>query len=544
MKHSYIKNFLLGALALGVTACTGDYLDINSNPYQPGADDMEADDYALSSALNNIASTVISTDVNTAQFTDCLLGSTCGGYFATTHPDWNNTIENFNATDDWTRVFLATDRIIPILYANLVQVQTLCEQTEDPVPYAVALIMKVTAMSRITDAYGPIPYSQIGAEGSITTPYDAQADIYNKFFDELDEAIATLTDNPGAALSPSSDYIYGGDISKWIRFANSLKLRLALRIVYADEALARQKAEEAVNNPGGLIETNADNALWDYFGSSTNPLYTATRYNSYNGADHTCQTGGDSHAAADIICYMNGYNDPRRSAYFIPSEWEGQEYVGVRRGHIQSKVGINDFHRYSGIRIVQTDPLQWMNAAEVAFLRAEAQAVFGFQMGGTAQQFYEQGVRLSFEQYGLSTSEADAYLADGTSLPALYNDPMGQYSYGSRLSTVTVKWDESASTAVKQERILIQKWIANWMLGNEAWADYRRTGYPHLLPTPEEGNLSGGIVDNVLGARRMPYPQNEYISNSQNVQQAVSDMLGGPDNYATRIWWDCNPNIN
>lgn len=121
---------------------------------------------------------------------------------------------------------------------------------------------------------------------------------------------------------------------------------------------------------------------------------------------------------------------------------------------------------------------------------------------------------------------------------------MGQYSYGSRLSTVTVKWDESASTAVKQERILIQKWIANWMLGNEAWADYRRTGYPHLLPTPEEGNLSGGIVDNVLGARRMPYPQNEYISNSQNVQQAVSDMLGGPDNYATRIWWDCNPNIN
>ena len=188
----FINKILMGTLVLGMASCTGDYLDINSNPYQPDADDMEADDYALVSAMNNIAATVMSSDVNTLQFTECLLGGPCGGYFASTNTGWNNTIENFNATDDWTRVFLKTDRIIPQLYGNLTQVQNLATQMDNPVPYAVALIMKVAAMSRVTDAYGPIPYSKIGEDGSITTPYDAQADVYNKFFEELDEAIAHL----------------------------------------------------------------------------------------------------------------------------------------------------------------------------------------------------------------------------------------------------------------------------------------------------------------------------------------------------------------
>ena len=85
--------------------------------------------------------------------------------------------------------------------------------------------------------------------------------------------------------------------------------------------------------------------------------------------------------------------------------------------------------------------------------------------------------------------------------------------------------------------IITQKWIANWPLGNEAWADYRRTGYPKLLPATSEGNLSGGIVDSEKGARRMPYPSEEYTSNTENVQEAVNSYLGGPDNMATDVWW-------
>ncbi len=525
----------MAAAALAVSACTGNYLDINSNPYQPGAGEMQADDYILGSAMNNLAGCVVSSDVNTAQFTDCLTGGPLGGYFADANAGWANTIANFNASDNWTNVFLKTDRLIPQLYTNLTAVMNICEQTGNPVPYAIAQIIKVAAMSRITDAYGPIPYSLIGKDGSITTPYDPQSKVYDKFFSELDEAVRIIEENPGAALTATADYVYYGDISKWMKFANSLRLRLAMRIAYADPALAEEQARRAVE--GGVIETNADNAQWNYFGSITNPLYTATRYNS--ASDHNCLNGGDTHAAADIICYMNGYGDPRRPKYFTESEWEGHQYEGIRRSIDITSLGANA-HKYSGANITQNDPIYWLNAAEVAFCRAEAVAVFGFSgMGGTAQEFYERGVELSFEQWGAGS--AASYLADGTSVPAIYNDPSGVNSYSAQLSTITIRWNDADPKDVQQERILTQKWIANWLIGNEAWADYRRTGYPHLIPNT--GNKSGGVVDDVLGARRLPYPTDEYVSNKENVEEAVSSLLGGPDNYATRTWWDCNPNI-
>ena len=159
-------------------------------------------------------------------------------------------------------------------------------------------------------------------------------------------------------------------------------------------------------------------------------------------------------------------------------------------------------------------------------------------MGGTANDFYEQGVRLSFEQWG--AGGADAYLNDGTSIPTSYTDPAeGLYSYDSNLSNITVKWDEGATTEEKQERIITQKWIANWMLGNEAWADYRRTGYPRLIPVPANGNKSGGVVDSNRGARRMPYPASQNTDNFENVQYARDNYLNGPDNMGTDVWWAC-----
>jgi hypothetical protein len=91
--------------------------------------------------------------------------------------------------------------------------------------------------------------------------------------------------------------------------------------------------------------------------------------------------------------------------------------------------------------------------------------------------------------------------------------------------------------------LIMQNWIANWQLGNEAWADYRRTGYPRLMPATEDGNKSLGVVDSELGARRMPYPADEYTTNNVNVNNAVSSLLKGTDNMATRMWWDCNPAI-
>ena len=137
---------------------------------------------------------------------------------------------------------------------------------------------------------------------------------------------------------------------------------------------------------------------------------------------------------------MNGYSDPRREKYFTQSEWPGQTYVGIRRGIVippLASVG----RKYSGVNISISSPVTWMNAAEVAFLKAEAKGVFGFNMGsGEAKDFYDEGIRLSFEEWGVSG--ADTYLANTTGKPQLYADPANSNSYAQELSDITIAWDE------------------------------------------------------------------------------------------------------
>lgn len=520
--NKHINKFLIASVAVAAASCTGAYEDINSNPYEPG--DLSGDNYAMVSQMNAIAGCVISADVNTTQFTEALMGGTLGGYFSDSNAGFTESFALCNPKDDWSRVLMASDQVISKLYSNLGGLKTACERNNTPGIYAVATIMKIAAMSRVTDTYGPIPFSAIDAfSAELTLPYDSQEEVYNQFFEQLTEAVNTLREHP-TYLNPVADYVYSGNMDQWIRFGNSLKLRLAMRVSKASPALAKKMAEEAV--AGGVIESNSDNALWKYFNSITNALYVAVNYNNDNSL-----TGGDTHAAADIICYMNGYKDPRRAAYFLPSQFDGIEYVGLRRGWSTYN---NDWgFNFSGVNVKPNDPFIWMTAAEVAFLRAEGVALHNFNMGGTAEQFYNRGIELSFEQWG-ATGAAE-YIADSSSRPQAYVDPTGLNPYTGSLSDITIKWDDAASPETKLERIITQKWIALWLNGNEAWAELRRTGYPRLIPVAR--NLSGGIVDSAIGPQRMPYPQREYTSNSIYVAEAVRDLLGGPDTQATKVWW-------
>lgn len=522
--HKHISKFLIAPLALAAVACTGAYEDINSNPYEP--DDLTPDGYALNSQMNNMAGCVMSSDVNTIQFTDALLGGVLGGYFADANSGFTESFARYNPKNDWSRVFLKSDKIIPTLYANLGQIEAICLSSGQKAPFAIARIIKVAAMSRVTDTYGAIPYSAIGTSSDLAVPYDSQEEIYKSFFRELTEAVNELEANRGESVSPLGDYVYSGNVDKWIRFGNSLKLRLAMRVSFVSPTLAKQMAEAAVK--GGVIEKNEDNATWKYFSTITNPLYTACMYNSSGS-----KTGGDTHAAADIICYMNGYNDPRRDVYFSRSQWTDSDfdYIGLRRGW---KVFDNTWgFNFSGVGIQASDPLIWMTASEVAFLRAEGAAVHNFDMGADAETLYNQGITLSFEQWGVAG--APSYIEDAASIPAAYIDPSEQNPYPDALSGITIKWDNSASPQTKLERIITQKWIALYYNGNEAWAELRRTGYPKLIPV--EYNGSGGVVSSELGPQRLPYPQEEYTNNSANVSKAVSTLLGGPDNMATKVWW-------
>ena len=526
-----------GALLLGATACMDE--SINENQSQPGAGDMTADGYILVSAMNNIFGSVIPNNTNCLQFTDCLLGGVLGGYFSDGSPGFTASFARNNPANNWNKVMLEDEPIIPTLYTNMSMVQTICEQTGDVAPIAASKIVQVATMSRVTDTYGPIPFSQIGVDGVIQTPYDSQEKIYNRFFEILAEARQLLKENPGAAMSPLVDNVYGGDMSKWLRFANSMQLRLALRISYANPTLARQKAEEAVDPAnGGLIETNEQNATWKYYTTEVNPFYTAVNYNEK-----------DSRPSAEIACYMNGYRDPRLSKYLTDSQftqlsgaWQTNpadgtslQYIGLRRGWNLFPSGNNT--RFSEILMSSQQPALWMNASEVCFLRAEGAAVFDWEMGGTAEEFYNQGIRLSFDNWGVAG--ADTYINDATSRPARYYDPTSMNPWTGSMPQVTIKWDEELTAEQKQEKIITQKWIANWLLGHEAWADYRRTGYPFLIPVAFNG--ASGIVDANIGPQRMAYPDEEYTNNLANVQKAVSEYLGGPDNMATKLWWACKP---
>ena len=515
--HKNIFYAALASLVFSQTSCTKNFLDYNTNPTNATKEEMGRDAYAFSSALTGLQAWVVPLDVNSNQFVECLLGGSFGGYLSDSNNGFNGkNFATYNPDNGWARVPFKD--IIPNIITRHSKIRSI---TNDPVAHAVGDIVKVISLVRITDIYGPIPYSQIGQDGKLEAPYDSQEDVYNKMFDELNQAIAVLTENRTQNFSANADQVFKGNVMKWIKLANSMKLRMAIRISNVNAAKAKEMAESAVAHEVGVMSSNDDNAFVDPI--NKNP-FRVIMY-EYNN--------GDSRVSADITSYMNGYVDPRREKYFVPSTFTtaSNGFVGMRSGiNIPSGSTIK---QYANMNVQETSKVMWMNAAEVAFLRAEG-ATKGWNMGGTAENFYNSGIRLSFEQWG--ASGADGYLANATNRPASYIDPVSpSFSFAGTPSSITIKWDESADLNTKLERIITQKWIANFPLGIEAWSEYRRTGFPKLMSVMV--NNSAGRVSTNAMARRLAYPQEEYTENNTNVLQAVSGLLGGADNMGTDVRW-------
>ena len=247
---------------------------------------------------------------------------------------------------------------------------------------------------------------------------------------------------------------------------------------------------------------------------------------------------GEVRMGATMDCYMNGYSDPRLAAYFVPASSDNK-YHGVR-------LGVHNMNpaRYAGIYNSNlnidraTTPIVWMTAAEGFFLRAEA-ALRGWNMGGTARAYYEAGIRASFSENGVSGE--DAYINNSTLKPTRYVDRTGGSNSMAAPSTITIAWDDEADFETNLERIITQKWIAMYPDGCEGWAEFRRTGYPRLLPVVS--NDSQGLIDTRVQVRRCPFPVQEYNTNQAVVQAAVElldgeALGGGQDNGGTRLWWD------
>ena len=514
---SVAKNIFLSILTLGVTAsCTAHFEDLNTNPNQVTADQMEVKNYRTGTKVLNLQNLVIPIQEHMYQFNESLSGGPFGGYIGATVDTWLTRFETFNPSADWLKWPFAN--VITETYAPYRGIVT---ATDDELANAYADILRVAIMHRVTDSYGPIPYSDAVANESIYVKYDSQEQVYMKMFEELDAAIEVFSGNAGLVASSwaTYDYVYYGNMGQWAKYANSLKLRMAMRLSYVEPELAKAKAAEAI--AGGVIRSNADNAYMHPVENRMTLIYN-------DWADHR--------VGADIINYMNGYHDPRREKMLLPNE-KGV-YAGIRIGSdVSSKTAA--VAKYSNMVVASDTPVLWLNAAEVSFLMAEYELRWGSE--ASARQYYEEGIRLSFEEKG--ASGVDGYIADAVSMPEAYNDPLGDYSVDKRQSDITIAWESEGEFDRNLERIITQKWIAIFPLGVEAWSEYRRTGYPRLLPAPQD--KSGGTVDLEHHARRLAYPVEEYQMNNANLQEAVamldSESTGDKsgDIMGTRLWWDC-----
>ncbi|MDR0507462.1 MAG: SusD/RagB family nutrient-binding outer membrane lipoprotein [Dysgonamonadaceae bacterium] len=528
-------NFKTICLALSLcslitfSSCTDKFEEYNKDPNNPNPEDLTTAE-RIGILFPGMLYMMHNSQENDNQMIEQMVGNQYGGYMATTNKWQGTNFGTFNPAQGW--VEYPFNKLFTGFYSNYLKVSRITEKKG--YIYAWANIIRVAVMLRVTDTYGPIPYSKMG-DGLLAVEYDNVQDIYHNMINDLNKSVAALTafveENKGNA-SPVAEYdrMYNGDFAKWIKFANSLKLRMAVRIALVDTDYAKDVMRSAIS--GGCIESNSDNA---FLPAIDNPY----RKSAFDWQDLAVN--------ATLTAYMNGWSDPRRPAYMTTTS-DGL-YRGVRMGISNIDKNIYGSALFSKPNFAANSPLLVYCAAETYFLKAEA-ALRGW-ISGDAQSLYEQGIITSMNQHEVAIGN---YLSV-TANPQNYTDPVTRASFNVASSAnggnVTVAWASAITGARKLEAIITQKWLANYPSGFEAWCDFRRTACPRLIPAMSNlsSTSSGGSVHNpdiidpvndtyaVRMVRRLPYPVSEYNGNPDNIKHAVEKLLGGPDELSTNIWW-------
>lgn len=534
---------LLIAAALLIGGCTKNFEKYNTSLSGVNDEILNADFTKVIGPLKELQKNLINQTNWIYQLQQNLNADIYSGYFMspTTYGGDNNT--NYYMKDGWNERVMINQLDDGLQKAVNFEAGTLAYPA---VTFnhcrGMAAVLKVIITHKVSDVHGPVIFTHYGKPNAdLSVDYDSQQDAYTAFFSMLDSALVYLkaaADTGDTKALTGADLVYGGNVTKWIKLANTLRLRLAIRIKYADAAKAKLEGEKALNpSNGGLIITNEDNAFINY--GSAHPIYDII------------YSWGDCRSGAPLGSILGGYNDPRLTHYMLPAKdslVEGQ-YIGIRNG-----ITLVDNDRYrsysqpaakaaAGDYFSQTNGMAKLAAAsETLFLLAEA-ALEGWANAGTAQENYETGINLSFQEWAAGSS-AD-YIADSIHTPQPYIDPKAVVAGendiiagDSSLSTARIKWDESANTEIKLEKIITQKWIALYPDGQEAWSEFRRTGYPKLFPVVH--NQSGGTISTAAFIRRLPICNKFKDSDPIGYGKAVA-TLGGPDLGGTKLWWDKKP---
>ena len=463
--------------------------------------------------------------INQYQTAYHLAADTWSGYFAQ-NQDWNggNNNTTYFLLEGWYESSYDNSytKVIPLWSS----IKADAEKSNFPEAFALAQILKISAWHKATDMFGPIPYKQAG-KGYFVVPYDSQEEVYQAFFDDLTAAITVLQAkaDQGGKLLANYDAVYAGDVSKWIKYANSLMLRLAMRIRYAAPAKAQQYAEQAINQTLGVMTDKADEAK----------MREGAGLSFVNNIETFANQYGETRMGSSMFSYLVGYEDPRLMKYFKPSDSryaQNVPFAGAKYQALPTGAGwkSTSFKSFSLPNIEKTTPTYWMRASEVYFLRAEG-ALMGWNMGGTPEDLYKKGVETSFAENDINVAQVDPYLTSGKEPADYYASWLGNADAPTQATT---QWQ--GTTEEKLEKIITQKWIALYPNGQEAWTEWRRTGYPKLHKVVQ--NTSGGVISTEQGVRRIPYPESKLTAEDKVYLARALQLLGGANTGATKVWWD------
>ena len=556
MKFKLYKPLALCALVMGLTACL-DFEELNTNPYAPvynpeviGATPDGIDiDYELSeSALQSLQGTESAIGsvfanftyegvYNDYQITTNLTHDFYAAYFANNVSDFVTDSPTYRYRDDWSKKrweHFYDNRTVEE-YSQLIKTFWFCGKDRYHNAFYITRIYYAFLLSMLTDTYGAVPVEYY-VKGAMPTDekvkYMDQKDVYDTIFKLLDQAITKLHNTPATSQYSlgENDKCYAGDKEKWLRFANTLRLRLALRISNVAPEVAQEQGKKALEDPSGLMQNDDDNMKqtpkYSYITGGNENIYTLL----YNWSANVVLSKEMEIAYKEQSSIL----DPRcEILWWRPTALDDlnqdepkesdKDFNGCENG--ETALGRSYTTIYSPSRVfIKQDQrkldrkhwwcygreITWLGYSESLFLCTEASLLKW--SAEDPKDLYKKGIEASFSYYQIG---ADKEGQD--KIEAYMNNLKGLEAFN------------GTDREAQLEQIITQKWIAVYPNGNEGWAEFRRTDYPRFMKTPKNGNNSGGEVPNGKFIKRLRYPDSE--SSNPNRPKDV-------DTQGTRLWWD------
>lgn len=487
IKNTLVRVSLLALpLAFGLQSCKESFFDVNTTPNNP----TSVPPTVLLTTVEYDAAFTSSNDLN--RIAEVFMQHVAG-------------VGNQVATYDIYNIRGASDNqwngeLYAGLLVNAQQIINL-NQTSSPAYAGIAKILKAYGFSIVTNLWGDIPYSQaLQGTNTLSPRLDKQQDIYlgnsslgiQSLFDLVKEGLADL-DKPNPGVKPGTDdVVYAGDLTKWKRLGNTMLMKFAIIISRKDPTTAKTMFEGALASTAGVIN---DNSLDFQVGFGTdngkqNPIY------SFNYVNRST----DGMASSRFVDTLTLYKDPRISKFYTVAASPVGTYVGFNNGSSSAAPALANRSRY-GTYLIGTSgeaPIRMITNFQRAFMQAEAVLTLG--VAGSAQTFYQEGIRQSMLKTGISAADINTYFTANPSIVTLSGSPQNQL-----------------------RQVMTQKWIANFGIGLEAYDDYRRTNYPAL------SQVLNPAGDDGTRPVRLPYTDNEIQRNpSITVQPKTNE----------RLWWD------